>query len=96
MRKDKNKPGPSGCSRNEAFSLPEQWGGVNCLLPLPENGLAIIQAMKQAIGGPSLLEFVTPKFAEQAEAAYEALGVTKLTMENVWHVFSDLLPMVNI
>jgi len=54
-----------------------------------------LSRQKQAIGGPSLLEFVTSEFAEQAEAAYEALGVTKLTMENVWHVFSDLLPMVN-
>lgn len=94
MRKDKNKAGPSGCSRNEAFSLPESWGGVNCLLPLPENGLAIIHGMKAALGGPALLDFVTPEFVQQAEAAYEELGVTDLTMENVWLVFQDLLPLI--
>lgn len=96
MRKDKNKPGPSGCSRNEAFSLPESWGGVNCLLPLPENSLAIIRGMKEALGGARLLEFVTPEFAEQAESAYDALGVNELTMQNVWHVFQELLPAITL
>lgn len=33
-RKDNNKAGPSGMSRNTAFSMPEEWGGKNCLLPV--------------------------------------------------------------
>lgn len=37
MRTDNDKIGPSGMSRNEAFSLPEQWGGCDCLLLVDVN-----------------------------------------------------------
>lgn len=91
MRKDKHKPGPSGMSRNEAFSMPEQWGGRNCLLPVDVN---VIREIKEAMGGDSLLEFTTPEFSAEVQAAYDTLGVAKLTLENVWHVFQALYPLV--
>jgi hypothetical protein len=91
MRTDKQKPGPSGMSRNEAFSMPEQWGGRNCLLPIDVN---IIREIKDAMGGDSFLEFTTPEFSAQCEAAYNSLGISKLTAENVWHVFQALYPLV--
>jgi hypothetical protein len=83
MHKDKKKAGLSGCSWNEAFSLPRSWEAVNCLCPLQKNGLAIIQGMKATLGEPTLLDFVTPKCAQRAEAVYNKLGVTQLMMENV-------------
>lgn len=90
-RRDANKPGPSGMSRNDAFSQPERWGGKNCLLPVD---VSIVQEIKEAMGGDSILEFVTPEFSERAQAAYDSLGVMDLNTENVWHVFRDLLPLV--
>jgi hypothetical protein len=86
-RKDNSKAGPSGMSRNTAFSLPEQWGGTNCLLPVD---IEVIQHIKEEMGGDELLEFVGRDFSNRAEAAYQALGVQKLSFENVWHVFKDL------
>ncbi|KAF8884385.1 hypothetical protein BD779DRAFT_1741354 [Infundibulicybe gibba] len=80
MRKDKKKPGPSGMSRNEAFSLPESWGGRNCLLPV---NLDIVQRLKQELGGDDLLEFVPNDFSEQASRAYDTLGVQELNLENI-------------
>lgn len=91
MRTDKHKPGPSGMSRNEAFAMPESWGGRDCLLPVDVN---VVREIKEAMGGDSLLEFTTMEFSAMAQAAYDTLHITKLTPENVWHVFQALYPVV--
>lgn len=91
MRKDNEKEGPSGMSRNEAFSLPENWGGRDCLLKVD---VAVIRELKEAMGGDEMLEFVSAEFSQRAQAAYDTLGVVDLDLENVWHVFCDLYPLV--
>ncbi len=88
MRKDTQKAGPSGMSRNDAFTLFESWGGKNCLLSID---YAPIKAMKEALGGESILDFVSVDYAQQAEVVYNNLGIIRLNMENVWTVFQDLL-----
>lgn len=91
MRKDNEKPGPSGMSRNEAFSMPEAWDGRNCLLPIDRK---VIREMKEQLGGPTFLEFVSPEFAEHAQEVYDSIGVGDgLTQENVWMVFESMLPL---
>ncbi|KAG9316859.1 hypothetical protein JVU11DRAFT_2931 [Chiua virens] len=65
MRKDNDKIGPSGMSRNDAFSLPEQWGGRNCLLPIDMN---VIREIKAEMGGDALLEFTSVEFSARAQA----------------------------
>jgi len=89
--KDKAKAGSSGMSRNEAFSMPENWGGRNCLLPIDVN---VIREIKEAMGGDALLEFTTPEFAARAQAAYDTLAISELTLANVWHIFEALRPLV--
>jgi hypothetical protein len=91
MRKDNAKVGPSGMSRNEAFSLPESWGGRNCLLPVD---IAIIRELKEAMGGSALLQFTSIEFSQLAQASYDTLNVAELTFENVWSVFNVLYPLV--
>ena len=47
------------CARtmtNEAFALPEKWGGRNCLIPVD---VEVIRDIKAAMGGDSLLSFVS-------------------------------------
>ena len=48
MRKDRNKIGPSGMSRNEAYSAPESWGGQNYLIPVDIN---VIHELKRLLAG---------------------------------------------
>ncbi|KAH9921377.1 hypothetical protein B0H21DRAFT_701632 [Amylocystis lapponica] len=91
MRKDNAKPGPSAMSRNEAFSLPEQWGGRNCLLAVD---VAVIREIKDVMGGDNILEFVSAEFSARAQAAFDTLNVANITFENVWHVFSAMYPLV--
>ena len=92
MRKDKNKPGPSGMSRNEAYSLYESWGGRNCLLPI--TNMQLIRELKDAVGGAELLEFSSPELSTRAQDAFDSLGALTLGFENVWIVFRRILPLV--
>lgn len=93
MRKDKEKPGPSGMSRNHAFSLPSEWGGRNCLLTIDD--LNTIKKMKEQLGGEELISFSTPEFSARARMVYDSLHITRLTQQNVWHVFSAMLPLLS-
>ena len=96
MRKDKNKSGPSGMSRNDAFSLPEEWGGRDCLLKLEPEDLSVVSELKAELGGDALIAFSTPEFATHAQLVYDSLMITQLTFENVWVVFVTMLPLVFI
>ena len=87
MHRNRDKAGPSGMSRNDAFSLPESWGGRDCLLPIE---VGPIRELKKAMGGEEILQFVSSDYAERADAAYNGLGIAKLTFDNVWAVFKDL------
>jgi len=92
MHKDKEKPGPTGMSCNQAFSFPEMWGGRDCLLKI--NDLSIIEGLKQELGGDELVSFSMPEFSAHAQAAYDSLAIIDLTFENVWVVFTAMLPLV--
>ncbi|KAI0697862.1 hypothetical protein BC835DRAFT_1269742 [Cytidiella melzeri] len=91
IRKQKNKPGPSGMSRNDAFTLPDKWGGRNCLLPVD---MHIIRDIKEAMGGDDILEFVSRDFRKCAEHVYASLNIAQLGFDNVWFVFNAMLPLV--
>lgn len=93
MRKNKHKPGPSGMSRNEAFSLPENWGGRDCLLPVDIN---IIREIKEQMGGDQLLEFTTEEFSFECQSILDQLGFSDiLSFQNVWDVFQAMLPHIS-
>jgi hypothetical protein len=78
-------------SRNEAFSMPQNWGGRNCLL---EVDVDVIHQIKEEMGGDQLLEFVSPDFSQRAQTAYDSLNIQDLSMENIWFVFRDMLPLL--
>ena len=91
MCKDKDKPGPSGMSCNHAFALPEEWGGRDCLLKIED--LSANAELKENLSGEALLAFLTMEFTVCAQNAYNSLGITNLTFENVWNVFTAMLPL---
>jgi hypothetical protein len=94
VRKDKTKAGPSGMSRNEAFSLPHLWDCCDCLLPLSPEQLETVEELKEAMGGEKLLEFVLEKFSERARQVYNGLNIRNLTSKNAWDVFHHMYPLV--
>jgi hypothetical protein len=92
VRKMREKPGPSGMSRNEAYSVPEKWGGRNCLIPVD---LSLIREMKEQLGGPGIMDFTSADFSKRAQAVYDTLHITKLSFQNVWDVFDAMYIRLN-
>jgi hypothetical protein len=91
IRSQHEKPGPSGMSRNEAFSLFEDWGGKDYLLKIPVD---VVRTMKADLGGEALLEFTGPEFSQRAQAVLDSLRPVALTLENAWKIFRVMLPLV--
>ncbi|KAG6884665.1 hypothetical protein C0992_005937, partial [Termitomyces sp. T32_za158] len=96
MRANKQKAGPQGMTRLEAYHNPESWGGRNYLLPIRD--MDTIRQMKEELGGEALIAFSTPEFSRRAQLAFDDLGmVGKITFVNVWTVFTamlDVLPTI--
>jgi hypothetical protein len=98
-RKDSHKAGPSGGSRKDVFLMPEAHNLTDCLLPLTEEQVAVVQEIMEdleydGVKCKDLMAFTSAEFASCAEVAYLSLELQKLTFENVWHVFQDMLPLL--
>ncbi|KAK6974879.1 hypothetical protein R3P38DRAFT_2583362 [Favolaschia claudopus] len=90
-RKQKEKPGPSGMSRHEAYVMPEEWGGKHCLLKIPRD---FVHQMKEDLGGEALLEFTEPEFTARAMRVLDSLQPVQLSLQNGWKLFQTMLPLV--
>lgn len=73
------------------MALYPRYGGENCLVKVDTK---IIDALIAEIGGEEVLQFVTPAYAEHAQAVFNGLRVKKLTFQNVWIVFKKMLPLM--
>jgi hypothetical protein len=87
MRKMRNKPGPSGMSRNAAYSMPETWGGRECLIPVD---MSAIKPMKEDLGGEAIMEFTSLEFSRRAQTVYDSLAIVRLSVQNVWDIFAKM------
>lgn len=94
MRKDKSKPGPSGMSRNQAFSDPASWGGEDFLMKIPD--ITVIHELKKALGGDELLMFTSSEFDAQAQTVFDQLEISNLRMEMVWTVFTAMYHIMSV
>jgi hypothetical protein len=91
IRLDRTKLNPSGVSPNIAYELFEDYGGENCLQPVDSD---IIRGLMEEIGGEDLILFVSREYAAKAQTIFDTLGVHDLTVQNAWHVFSVMLPLM--
>lgn len=90
IHKDKNKVF-SGRSRDEAFTLYKDWGGQNFLMPVD---VSVVQEIMEQMDGDSLLDFVSMEFSVWAQEVYDGLQISALSMQNVWDVFTTMLPLL--
>ncbi|KIJ05969.1 hypothetical protein PAXINDRAFT_20810 [Paxillus involutus ATCC 200175] len=91
VRRDKKKKLPSGVSPNVAFALHDQYGGENCLQKVDR---AVVKHLMEDIGGEDLIRFLDIGYAAHAQTVYDSLNFTSLTLQNVWAVFSAMLPLM--
>ncbi|KAG6808530.1 hypothetical protein H0H92_003824 [Tricholoma furcatifolium] len=96
MRKNTEKPGPSGMSRNDVFRMPQLWGGRDCLLPISEDQINVLRETQEMLGGAELLSFCTTDYAACAQAVYDGLNITELSFANVWFIFEAMLPALQV
>ncbi|KAF9511735.1 hypothetical protein BS47DRAFT_1363611 [Hydnum rufescens UP504] len=89
--KVKGKLLPSGVAPDIVYSIPERYGMKDRLLPIDVD---VIREIKAYMGGDSIIGFVPPEYAQQARAAFDSLGVIKLSVGNVWSVFVAMLPIM--
>ena len=82
---------PSGVSPNVAMSLHEDYGAENCLQPVDHS---VVGNLMEEIGGEDLIRFVDSEYSATAQSIFDNLGFTVLTFENVWQVFSAMLPLM--
>jgi hypothetical protein len=68
------------------------FGAEWCLQPVDTE---VIDALIAEIGGDDILQFVTPAYANQAQGVYDDLRIGELTFQNVWNVFSRMLPQMS-
>lgn len=90
-RTNKEKVLPSGVSPNVAYTLYEELGGKQCLIPVDRE---VIKALMDEIG-EDVIRFVSREYEARAEAAFATLGISKLTKENIWRVFVDMIPLMS-
>ena len=48
----------------------------------------------EELGGEDLILFVSCEYAAKAQGICNTLGVHDLNLQNVWHVFSAMLPLM--
>lgn len=92
VRRDKNKKLPSGASPRVNMALYAERGGEWCLQTVHD--VNFLQQLKASVGGEELIQFVSHEYAAHAQSIFNSLAYGKLSFENVWHVFSDMLPLV--
>ena len=98
VTKQEKKIMPSAHIPKLLMKSPEQAGGIDCLVPVPPGALQALRDFIEETGGSreELLRWpgVDEDFEAQANAAYVAIGSPKLTLESSWHVFRDMIPLL--
>ena len=89
-RTDKAKVLPSGVSPQVAYSLCEQYGGQNCLIPVDQE---VVKALMDEIG-EDIVRFVSREYEERAKQVFASLNIPKLTKQNIWNTFQTMIPLM--
>ena len=74
-----------------AYELFEKYGGVDCLQRVDSK---VIRALMEDLGGEDLILFVSHDYAVRAQGICDSLCLHDLNLQNVWHVFSAMLPLM--
>ena len=48
----------------------------------------------EELGGEDLILFMSHEYAAKASAICDTLGLCDLNLQNAWHVFSAILPLI--
>ncbi|KAJ7021426.1 hypothetical protein C8F04DRAFT_1241391 [Mycena alexandri] len=88
VRPQKEKNMPSGHVPADAFDHPQNFGGLDCLIEVPQTAVDDLRSMMTEEVGPkdAHLSWFTADFDELAENIYEQIGKPPSTLETAWGV----------
>ncbi|KAG2144454.1 uncharacterized protein EDB93DRAFT_1251690 [Suillus bovinus] len=78
-------------SPNVAILLHKDYDAQNCLQLVDCD---VVKNLMEEIGGEDLIHFVDSEYSAAAQLIFDGLGFTILTFENVWSMFSAMLPLI--
>ncbi|KAG1741481.1 uncharacterized protein EDB91DRAFT_1237141 [Suillus paluster] len=91
VRFDWNKILPSGVSSNIAMALYKDYDAEDCLQYVDRD---VVKNLMVEIGGKDLVRFVNTEYSAHAQLIFDDLGFKDLTFQNVWPIFSVMLPLM--
>ncbi|KAJ7767164.1 hypothetical protein B0H16DRAFT_1716801 [Mycena metata] len=93
VRSQKEKNMPSGHIPADAFEHPQNFGGLDCLIEVPQSAVNDLRDMITEEVGPRdvHLSWFTAEFDELAGNIYEQIGKPMISLETAWDVFEKML-----
>ncbi|KAG8820853.1 hypothetical protein FRB91_006307 [Serendipita sp. 411] len=92
IRKQKERNLPSGNCPKKFYMYPEEYGGTNWLIHIPEDDINLLVAKYVP---EDLFFFCDNIIHHAATAALVEIGAPTLTPQNGWEIFSTILPIVS-
>lgn len=87
---------PSGHVPDDAAAHPQFFGGINCLIHLPEDVISDLrQHLTNEVGSREKFRQFYPKnFVPVAEEVYQFIGCPRLSLLTAWKVFTKMSDIV--
>lgn len=82
---------PSGVAPQIAYTLPDDFGGQDCLQTVDR---ATVHQLMEGIGGEELIRFVSLEYAAHAQSVFNMLALPPVTVQNVWAIFQAMMPQM--
>jgi hypothetical protein len=84
---------PSGGRAGQFYNHLEQYGGVQCLIPVPPEHIALLI---ETYVPNNILHFCTDELHYATTGALVQLGNPPVKQETVWSIFTQVLAMVRL
>ncbi|KAJ6525586.1 hypothetical protein B0H10DRAFT_1864030 [Mycena sp. CBHHK59/15] len=93
VRTQKDKNMPSGHVPSDAFDHPQNFGGLDCRIPVPKAAVDDLREMvTEDVGSRDAhLSWFTTEFDKLAETIYAQIGKPTLSLQTAWEVFQAML-----
>ncbi|KAJ7291675.1 hypothetical protein C8J57DRAFT_1588176 [Mycena rebaudengoi] len=99
VRSQKEKNMPSGHVPYDALDHPQNYGGMDCRIPVPQAAVDDLRQMVTEDVGPrdAHLSWYSAEFHVLADQVYAEIGRPTLSVDTAWDVFQTMLePMANL
>ena len=92
IRSQSNKNMPSGHVPAHALAHPEQFAGLNCLIPVSTEALQELRKiLKEDVGSyEDHMSWYSQDFCQLADETYAKLSHPAITLDNAWKIFQSM------